>query len=141
MHRVCTTYTNKIWAKFQRPCIKEPCPICRGEGGNQGSEEDEGDEADDVCKRNEEDEEDEEDEGGEAQDGEDKPTQKAFPLEPYLENRSNAHRKENKTRQSPSKPKKSALYDRSVPFSHREGYTLANTTANELMEWWQVYRR
>jgi hypothetical protein len=36
--------------------------------------------------------------------------------------------------------KKSALYDKSVPYSHREGYTFARTTANELMAIWQAYR-
>lgn len=35
------------------------------------------------------------------------------------------------------RPKKSALYDESVPYSHRKGYTWANTTANELMARWQ----
>ena len=34
-------------------------------------------------------------------------------------------------------PPKSALYDESVPYSHREGYTWANHTSNELMARWQ----
>jgi len=36
-----------------------------------------------------------------------------------------------------SKHKKSALYDESVPYSYREGYTWRNTTSNELMAIWQ----
>lgn len=35
------------------------------------------------------------------------------------------------------RPKKSVLYDESVPYSHRRGYTWANTTSNELMARWQ----
>ncbi len=33
--------------------------------------------------------------------------------------------------------KKSSLYDTSVPYSYRKGYTWAGTTANELMAIWQ----
>ncbi|MCJ1271521.1 hypothetical protein MMC22_011423 [Lobaria immixta] len=41
-------------------------------------------------------------------------------------------------RRSRSKrPEKSALYDESVPYSHREGYTWADHTSNELMARWQ----
>ena len=36
-----------------------------------------------------------------------------------------------------SRQKKSSLYDTSVPYSHRKGYTWAGTTANELMAIWQ----
>ena len=36
--------------------------------------------------------------------------------------------------------KKSSLYDTSVPYSYRKGYTWAGTTANELMAIWQAYR-
>lgn len=40
-----------------------------------------------------------------------------------------------------NRQKKSTPYDESVPYSHREGYTFANSTANELMEMWQSYRK
>lgn len=43
------------------------------------------------------------------------------------------HRKRNKS----SHHKKSPLGDESVPYGHREGYTWATTTANELMARWQ----
>ncbi len=36
-----------------------------------------------------------------------------------------------------SRHKKSSLYDTSVPYSHRKGYTWAGTTANELIAIWQ----
>ena len=42
-----------------------------------------------------------------------------------------------RTARKSSNHKKSTLYDKSVPYSHREGYTWANTTANELMAIWQ----
>lgn len=32
-------------------------------------------------------------------------------------------------------------YDESIPYSHRYGYTWANTTSNELMAMWQLYRQ
>ena len=35
------------------------------------------------------------------------------------------------------KHNKSSLYDESVPYSYRKGYTWAGTTANELMARWQ----
>ena len=35
----------------------------------------------------------------------------------------------------------SAPYDKSIPYSHRYGYTWAGSTSNELMELWQVYRK
>ena len=42
-------------------------------------------------------------------------------------------RKRNKS----SHHKKSSLYDKSVPYSYRKGYTWAGTTANKLMTRWQ----
>jgi hypothetical protein len=45
-------------------------------------------------------------------------------------------RKRNKS----SQRKTSALYDKSVPYSHREGYTFAKCTANDMMRMWQMYR-
>ncbi|MCJ1468070.1 hypothetical protein MMC07_006696 [Pseudocyphellaria aurata] len=34
----------------------------------------------------------------------------------------------------------STPYDESIPYSHRYGYTFANSTSNELMQWWQAFR-
>ena len=39
-----------------------------------------------------------------------------------------------------SQQKTSTPYDRSIPYSHREGYTFAECTANDLMKMWQTYR-
>jgi len=37
--------------------------------------------------------------------------------------------------------RESAPYDEHVPFSHRKGYTYAETTANQQMASWQAYRK
>ena len=35
----------------------------------------------------------------------------------------------------------SAPYDKSIPYSHRYGYTWAGSTSNELIQLWQAYRK
>ena len=51
----------------------------------------------------------------------------------------------NKHRKKPKNTERdwmtSAPYDKSIPYSHRYGYTWAGSTSNELMELWQVYRK
>ncbi|KAK0510879.1 hypothetical protein JMJ35_006431 [Cladonia borealis] len=51
----------------------------------------------------------------------------------------------NKRRKKPRNPDRdwmtSAPYDKSIPYSHRYGYTWAGSTSNELMQLWQAYRK
>ncbi|KAH0556774.1 hypothetical protein GP486_005437 [Trichoglossum hirsutum] len=148
----------KIWTSFDKPCSVDQCQICSHKGGDNKADKDEGDEGNEGDKRDERDEEgegDEEDQedGTDEEDERDEgsqPSSKAKKTTHWDQlndtrstNRSrynttrNANQKENK----PNRQKKSALYDKSVPYSHREGYTFARCTANDLMKMWQAGHR
>jgi hypothetical protein len=162
---------RKIWMRFNTPCLKDQCRICSYEGDNDEARGDEGDEGDEKGEGDDGDERGEGiredggeggDEGDERDEG-DEGGQPSSKTRKTTTNRSrrdtthshsntlitqNATRKENETkrRKKPTQnetktKKKSALYDKSVPYSHREGYTFANCTANDLMEMWQAYRK
>ncbi|KAI9776169.1 MAG: hypothetical protein M1839_000585 [Geoglossum umbratile] len=154
---------RKIWTHSSNPCLKDRCRICSyeskadGDGGDKEEEEEEEDREDgeDEGEEDGEDEGDEEDggdkgdrenernEGGQSGSKARKTTHQDQLGRTPSTNRSrynmarNTTQKENK----PNRQKKSALYDKSVPYSHREGYTFADCTANDLMRMWQSNRR
>jgi hypothetical protein len=154
------TYTELlgIWRKYNRPCSKDDCRICK-KGDDEG---DEGDE-------NDEDNEDDKGDNGQSdqkrrrmsrqgqQDGPSKPPPKSHQtgqsstrelrsgnrsIRTTTPGRSKVFmpRYITRKRNRSSQRKTSALYDKSVPYSHREGYTFAECTANDLMRIWQTYR-
>src|SRR3954447_19808104 len=154
-----------IWRKYNRPCSKGDCRICN----DRDDEDDEGDDEDDENDEDDEDDEDDEGDNGQSdqkrtrisrqgqQDGPSNPPPKSHqtgqsstrklrsgngsirtttPGRPKVSMPRHITRKRNRS----SQRKTSALYDRSVPYSHREGYTLANCTANDMIRMWQFYR-
>lgn len=146
---------RKIWMKYKNPCSSQACPICKTGRDGKESGRDNLDQDEDGDDGN----------GGNEKrrrisprkrlDGTRNSSKTSHKSHRYETCQSSTHanrsmratthdhsraqkprhvsRKTNKS----SNHKKSALYDKSVPYSHREGYTWANTTANELMAIWQ----
>ncbi|KAI9770769.1 MAG: hypothetical protein M1840_003019 [Geoglossum simile] len=141
---------KEIWLRTDEPCQEDQCRLCRHEGKDKEDErdeeedgwEDEGDEEgeSDGNARNREDQKDQKAEEDERSGG-DQPSLKI--RKTTHQNRMNSTRSTNRSRhittrnvnQKKNKPnqRKSTLYDKSVPYSHREGYTFARCTANDLM--------
>jgi hypothetical protein len=138
-----------IWVKYKRPCSKGDCRICN-DGGDEDDEDDEGDNGQSDQKRRRISRQGQ-------QDGPSKPPPKSHqtgqsstrklrsgnrsirtttPGRSKVSMPRHITRKRNKS----SQRKTSALYDKSVPYSHREGYTFATYTANDFIRLWQAYR-
>jgi hypothetical protein len=144
-----------IWMRYNSPCSKEECPICRPEMVKSGSNDNHGDEdgeTDGDGDHGHDDHDnggDDESDGDDGEDGEDDNDDEGDKAGPTHTSHvyHKFHRYE--TRQSSICPtpwpttrkasarKASAVDNKSVPYSHREGYTWKNTTANELMARWQ----
>ena len=149
-----------IWRRHHNPCSKEECSICRQEmiksgsddnhGGEDGETDGNGDHGHDHdYGDNGGDDESDSDDGEDGEDDDHDEGDKAGPAHtPRVYHKS--HRYETRqsstlticpiprpTSRKASARKASALHDKSVPYSHREGYTWRNTTANELMAIWQ----
>ncbi|KAK3168903.1 hypothetical protein OEA41_005351 [Lepraria neglecta] len=153
---------HDLWLEYESPCIEEKYPICQtddedDDGGEEdGGEDGEGDgEEDDREDGGEDGEEDsEEDEEGDEDFSSSRKRRKGIskrqpdstgqqpPLQDFDTKKSiqaNKHRK--KPKHTERDWMTSAPYDKSIPYSHRYGYTWAGTTSNELMKLWQVYRK
>jgi hypothetical protein len=148
-----------IWCKYNRPCSKGNCRICNG-GDGEGDGDDKGDEVDDEDDEGNYSQSDQKRRRmsrQRQQDGPSKPPPKSHQTGQSSTrklrsgNRSirittpgcskvSTPRHIIQKRNRNGQRKRSALYDRSVPYSHREGYTFANCTANDLMRMWQIYR-
>lgn len=143
------TELSGIWCDYNRPCSKGDCRICK-DGDDEDDEDDEGDNGQSDQKRKRMSRQGQ-------QDGPSKPPPKSHqtgqsstrklrsgnrsirtttPGRSKVSMPRHITRKRNKS----SQRKTSALYDKSVPYSHREGYTFANCTANDMMRMWQMYR-
>lgn len=145
---------QELWSTYTGSCSKEDCPICR-----KKSEEEEGKERDEDHE-----EDDEEDDRNEKDAEEDEEASQDISSSRKSRNRKSKRQLDGAGQQSSRQPlnvKKSsqackrrktsrstrniwidsAPYDESVPYTHRYGYTWANTTSNELMQMWQAYRK
>jgi hypothetical protein len=143
---------KKIWKRSESPCFNQECPICCPEG-------DDNEDMDNMDRPENNDNDNDSNEGDKGRNyrrserisPRNRPEKLSHPSRCY-ETRSHTISHANHSMRatthshSPrhirnisrrSKHKKSILYDKSVPYSHREGYTWANTTANELMARWQ----
>lgn len=154
---------HSLWMSYIGSCSDRECPVCKGNGDksyrdgdrsdedgrgndndnakssddqeedqnrenkeNKGGgylEDDEGDDGNMGCEEYEEDEVYEEDEEYEEDDEHEEDG--GYKEDDVVEGRGGKHQE------------KSSLYDTSVPYSYRKGYTWAGTTANELMAMWQ----
>ena len=137
---------QELWQEYKSPCLVEKCPICQSSSeDNNGSEED-GEEDDEEDSK-----EDEEGDKGfsssrKSRKGISKRQPDSTGQQPPLQDfdtkklfQANKHRKKPKNTERDWMT--SAPYDKSIPYSHRYGYTWAGTTSNELMKLWQVYRK
>jgi hypothetical protein len=139
-----------IWCKYNRPCSKGDCRICN-DGDDEDDDDDEGDNGQSDQKRRRMSRQGQ-------QDGPSKPPPKSHQtgqsstrklrsgnrsIRTTTPGRSKVSMPRHITRKRnrSSQRKTSALYDKSVPYSHREGYTFAMCTANDLMRMWQMYRK
>jgi hypothetical protein len=158
-----------IWCNYSRPCSKGDCRICK-DGDDEDDEGDDEDDEDDESDENDENDEDDEGDNGQSdqkrkrmsrqgrQDGPSKPPPKSHQtgqsstrklrsgnrsIRTTTPGRSKVSMPRHITRKRnrSSQRKTSTLYDKSVPYSHREGYTFAKCTANDLMSMWQAYRK
>jgi HNH endonuclease len=145
------TKLREIWKRYKSPCSNQECLICRPEG----------DDNEDMNHMDRPEDNDNDNDGNEGGKGGNYQKSGRRSLRNRLEKLSRPSRRyetrshtishanhsmratthshspriRNTSRRS--KHNKSVLYDKSVPYSHREGYTWANTTANELMARWQ----
>jgi hypothetical protein len=119
---------SSMWMDYEVPCSDPGCALCTAEAAKTADDHSEDDHSDD-------DHGDDDGNGDGNGDGgsksrktppdapkSPKPSKPSKPSQPFT--------RRYQTRQS-------NLYDKSVPYSYREGYTWANTTANELMARWQ----
>jgi len=135
----------RIWCNYNRPCSKGDCRICN-DGDDEDDEGDEGDNDQSDQKRRRMSRQGQ-------QDGPSKPPPQSHQtgqsstrklrsgnrsIRTTTPGRSKVYAAQKRNRSSQRKA--SALYDKSVPYSHREGYTFAECTANDLMRMWQIYR-
>lgn len=160
---------QSLWFAYQSSCSEGNCPICQNKSdGKQGKEDDKDDKDDsqDDDRNEENGEEDEEADGstsssrksrkriskrhpdsnGQQSPFQDVDVKKSTRASKYR--RASIYRKASKPRKARKNLKNTERdwmtttpYDESIPYSHRYGYTWANTTSNELMEMWQVYRK
>jgi hypothetical protein len=136
----------RIWVYYNRPCSKSDCQICNG-GDDEDNEDDEGDNGQSDQKRRRMSRQGQ-------QDGPSKPPPKSHQTGQSSTRKLRSGNRSIRTttlgrskvsmptrkRNRSSQRKTSALYDKSVPYSHREGYTFAKCTANDMMRMWQAYR-
>ncbi|MCJ1253492.1 hypothetical protein MMC24_001304 [Lignoscripta atroalba] len=130
------------------------------EEGNEDAEEDEEDEEDDEDEDDEGNEEDSEEDSEEDEEGDenissstkstkgssktqpDSTGQQQPPLQdPDTKNPIQTKKHRKKPKHAERDWMTSAPYDESVPYSHRYGYTWADSTSNSLMQMWQAYRK
>jgi hypothetical protein len=155
-----------IWVNYNKPCSKDDCRICN-RGNDEDDEDDKGDDENDENDENDEDDEDDEGDNGQSdqkrrrmsrqgqQDGPSKPPPKSHQtgqsstrklrsgnrsIRTTTPGRSKVSMPRHITRKRnrSSERKTSALYDKSVPYSHREGYTFAKFTAHDFIRKWQA---
>lgn len=128
-----------LWRSYKGSCSDPKCPVCKGDGDR--SDGDGGKDDNDNAKGSDDQEEDQDrenrenegDEGDEEEKEEDEGEDGRTGDEEYDEDEVD----EEEEGQHEDNGKKSSLYDTSVPYSYRKGYTLAGTTSNELMAMWQ----
>lgn len=128
-----------LWRSYKGSCSDPKCPVCKGDGDR--SDGDGGKDDNDNAKGNDDQEEDQDrenrenegDEGDEEEKEEDEGEDGRTGDKEYDEDEVD----EEEEGQHEDDGKKSSLYDTSVPYSYRKGYTLAGTTSNELMAMWQ----
>jgi len=110
---------SSMWMDYEVPCSDPGCALCTAEAAKTADDHSDDDHSDDDGNG---------DGGSKSRKTppdapkSPKPSKPSKPSQPFT--------RRYQTRQS-------NLYDKSVPYSYREGYTWANTTANELMARWQ----
>ena len=147
---------QELWSTYTGSCSKDACPICQ-----KKSEKEEGKEKDED---HEEEDDNEEDDRNEKDVEEHEEPSKDISSSRKSRKGKSKRRLDSAGQQSSRQPlnvKKStqaskrrkisksmgniwidsAPYDESVPYTHRYGYTWANTTSNQLMQMWQAYRK
>ena len=130
--------------------MEEECTICKhNDDGGQGEDEDNNDDNDnDESKEDEEDDLDDDrgkKNGEESTGGSGRKRKKRISdkqrdrtgQQPLLQGRNTTKRLKHAERDWLT----SAPYDKSVPYSHRYGYTWKGTTSNDLMKMWQASRK
>lgn len=144
---------QKLWRDFQDPCFKENCPICQSNSEGKQENEDEAKEGNDTDDEHDDDEdEDDEDDNDIDDDGNDDENEEENEEEDEEDNEKDQNLSSSGEKTSTKKHRKkkgntnrdwmtSTPYDKSIPYSHRYGYTWAGSTSNELMKLWQVYRK
>ena len=153
---------KELWLDYEGLCPEEMCPICQN--SNEDDDENEGhgkedDGEDDEEDGDEDDGEDSEDDNNKDEDGDNDLSSSGKTRKRSLKSQLDSAGQQpilqafgtkkpiqaNKRRKKPGNPDRdwmtSAPYDRSIPYSHRYGYTWAGSTSNELMQLWQTYRK
>jgi hypothetical protein len=119
------SHLNNIWMRYNSPCSREDCPLCRPKkkADNDNLDEDE----DHDGEKNQEDNENKQG-----------PSRKRRRVAPHKPRKYETRQSVTATRtHKPDIWEQSAPYDTSVPYSHRKGYTFYDTTANELIAMWR----
>jgi hypothetical protein len=157
---------NEIWMEYNILCSEQECPLCSRKGDDKESDGDVNQDGE-YDEGSEEDDDDNEGENGGLNNQKKRrmpPQEPQSPLKISPKShkyqtrqfsavtpiRATTHgrskvsmpqhitRKKNKcSNHKKSAPYSSIPYDKSVPYSHRVGYTWVNTTSNELMAIWQ----
>jgi cobalamin biosynthesis protein CobT len=135
---------QKLWIEYQQPCAKEDCKS--KDTGKQGKEDNEDDANDDGRDREGDgrDEDDSENEDSAEEEEEESTSHDRKSLKSACKKQANNTytKKSHKKLQHPRRGWMiTTPYIESIPYSHRYGYTWANTTSNELMEIWQMYQK
>ena len=146
-----------LWLTYKSPCSEEKCPICQSNNEGEDSKGDgEEDSEEDSKEDSEEDskEDSKEDEEGDKDFGRSWKRRKGIfkrqtgstgqqpPLQDFdTKKLSQAKKYHQKPKNTERDWMTSAPYDKSIPYSHRYGYTWAGSTSNDLMRMWQAYRK
>lgn len=155
----------RLWVNYSSPCSKQDCRLCnhqeddsRSDEGNGGEEEDEGDDGENDEWNSEDGEEKDritiQDQGPakrrkslrlqelqlqQRSEGTSSALQAKHTRHYLAQARHRPRSNLSKRRPSPYSIKYSSIpYDKSVPYSHRVGYTWADSCSNDIAQWWQA---
>ncbi|KAI9808791.1 MAG: hypothetical protein M1825_003944 [Sarcosagium campestre] len=146
---------REIWLDYEGQYSKEDCPIRQKKSDDEQEKEDDKDdkdEGDDEDANGDEEDSEEDDQGSEDTSSSRKGRKRIYKQQDSTHHQSPLQDIDAKKLTPASKRRKdgkdkerhwrdAAPYDETVPYSHRHGYTWANSTANDVMQMWQAYRK